>query len=115
MKKKVDLSNTYISHSKFSSRKNKQMSNAKSFFLSSQTIDNKSKIIDKKILINKKILSNIKSNIISPNKANEKKEIINPNFINNYSLNKKYFKKSQSYRQSSLNNKKQNLTVKMKK
>ena len=113
MKKKVDLSNTFISHSKFTSRKNKQMCNAKSFFLSSQTIDNKTKIIDKKILINKKILSHIKSNIISPNKANEKKEIINPNFINNYSLNKKYFKKSQSYRQSSLNNKKQNLTVKM--
>ncbi len=113
MKKKADLSTTYISHSKFTSRKNKQMCNAKSFFLSSQTIDNKSKIIDKKILINKKILSHIKSNIISPNKANEKKEIINPNFINNYSLNKKYFKKSQSYRQSSLNNKKQNLTVKM--
>ena len=113
MKKKADLSSTYISHSKFTSRKNKQMTNAKSFFLSSQTIDNKSKIIDKKILINKKILSHIKSNIISPNKVNEKKEIVNPNFINNYSLNKKYFKKSQSYRQSSLKNKKQNLTVKM--
>ena len=113
MKKKVDLSNTYISHSKFSSRKNKQMSNAKSFFLSSQTIDNVSKIIDRKIIINKKILSQIKNNIISPNKANEKKEIINPNFINNYSLNKKYFKKSQSYRQPTLMNKKQNLTAKM--
>ena len=113
MKKKVDLSNTFISHSKFTSRKNKQMCNAKSFFLSSQTIDNKTKIIDKKILINKKILSHIKSNIISPNKANEKKEIINPNFINNYSLNKKYFKKSQSYRQPTLMNKKQNLTAKM--